>query len=103
MSLNGWVILLFGLFASFAFVLGVFSGEVIFIASPKQKSGPAIISFQDYPTWFCILMLLNLVVVLVIWGKFFTWLRRRKNQEEDNSFSSKTLSPSCHRTASGGR
>ncbi len=72
------MILFFGLFASFAFVLGIFSGEVLFIASIKRTSGAIDISFRNSPGWFCVLTLANLVVALVTWCLFFSWLRERR-------------------------
>ena len=78
MSLNGWLILFFGLFATFSFVFGLVSGEVLFIASPKQKSGVIDVSFESSPVWFYLLMLANLAIAFVTWNLFFSWLRERR-------------------------
>ena len=78
MSIGGWGILFFGLFTTFAFLFGAFSGEVLFIASPNQKSGAIDVSFKESPGWFFLLMLANLVIALTAWYLFISWLRERR-------------------------
>jgi hypothetical protein len=77
-SLLGWTTLLFGLAATAFFVLGLFSGEVLFVVSPKAKSGPVQVSADEHFFWYWALMAANLVISVVAWGLFYSWLRGRK-------------------------
>ena len=77
-SILGWTTLLFGLTTTTFFVFGLFSGEVLFVVSPNAKSGPVQVSADEHMFWYWILMAVNLVISLVVWGFFYSWLRRRQ-------------------------
>ena len=76
MSGWGWLLLLFALFATFSFILGITTGETLFMPPVKSRSGHTWgTSFQDSPVLFLILMAANAAVVLLVWGLFIAWLR----------------------------
>jgi hypothetical protein len=78
MSLLGWTALFFGLFATVFFVFGLVTGEVLFVLSPKAKSGPIQISAEDHIIWYWVLMAANLAISVVVWGLFFSWIKERQ-------------------------
>lgn len=78
LTLRGWAAFLFGSFATVALLAGFYTGQVLFIASSKQKSGPIDVSFFTHPFWFIVCMIANAVIAAVTWYRFFFWLRNRR-------------------------
>jgi hypothetical protein len=79
MGLHGWWFLLFGVFTTFSFILGLFFGETTFII-PSKTSAAISVSFINHPFWFCFIMAINGVISFIIWALFFQWLRNRNTK-----------------------
>jgi hypothetical protein len=80
MSLWGWMLLLFATVATFAFFIGLISGETIFLPPVKSRSGDAVAaSWNDSPVLYVLLMIGNVVVALGIWALFISWIRGRRD------------------------
>ena len=78
LSLTGWGVLFLAVFSTASFLVGLVSGEVLFILSFKQKSGPLALSYQASPVGFAVCMGLNLVIALGLWWLFVSWLQSRR-------------------------
>jgi VIT1/CCC1 family predicted Fe2+/Mn2+ transporter len=77
LSLRGWALLLFALFTTFSFVIGVAFGVALLLPFAKSKSGPLAVSLADSPAWFTLVMAVNVIVSVWLWHQFVSWLRRR--------------------------
>jgi hypothetical protein len=77
MSLRGWGLLFLAMFAMFSFILGLISGETLFLPSYASKSGPAEVSWKGSPMLFLLAMSANLVIGAGIGVAYFRWLDRR--------------------------
>jgi len=78
LSLTGWGVLFLAVFSTASFLLGLVSGEVLFILSFKQKSGPLALSYQASPLGFAVCMVLNLIIAVGLWSLFGSWLQSRR-------------------------
>lgn len=78
MSLRGWGLLLLAVFATASFILGVITGETLFLPSYASKSGPAGVSWADSPVLFLLAMIGNLVIGAGLWVAYFWWLSGRR-------------------------
>jgi len=78
LSLTGWGVLFLAVFSTASFLVGLVSGEVLFILSFKQKSGPLAVSYQASPIGFAICMVLNLAIALGLWWLVVSWLQSRR-------------------------
>ena len=82
LSLRGWALLLLGIFATAALVLGLATGETALLLVPKSNSGPVGLSLESSPVLFWLAMAANLVVSAIVWVKFILWLSRRTAQSD---------------------
>lgn len=80
MSLAGWGLLILGLFATAAFVVGVVTGEVMFLLTLKGKSGPMQVSYAASPFWYYVCMIINFVIAICIWTIFIAWLQEYRDR-----------------------
>jgi len=88
LSLAGWGVLFLAVFSTASFLVGLVSGEVLFLLSYKQKSGPLAVSYQASPLGFSVCMVLNLVVAVGLWWLFASWLQgRRRGNAKSSPFS----------------
>lgn len=78
LSLGGWGLLFLAIFSTAGFLAGLVFGEVLFLASFKQKSGPLAVSYQASPLGFVVCMALNLLVAVGLWWLFVSWLQSRR-------------------------
>lgn len=78
LSLNGWGLLLLAVFSTASFLAGLVFGEVLLLASFKQKRGPAGVSYHASPVSFVICMALNLMIAAGLWWLFGAWLKSRR-------------------------
>lgn len=78
LSLTGWGVLFLAVFSTASFLVGLVSGEVLFILSFKQKSGPLAVSYQASPIGFAVCMVLNLAIAVGLWWLFVSWLQSRR-------------------------
>jgi hypothetical protein len=78
MSLSGWGLLFLAVFATVSFILGVVTGETLFLPSYASKSGPAEVSWASSPLLFVLAMVTNLAIGVGIWGAYSLWLTRRR-------------------------
>jgi hypothetical protein len=78
LSLKGWAVLLFAIFTSFSFLLGLLGGVTLFLPFARSKSGPLEISFFSTPVWFAVAMAVNFTVAAWLWYEFVAWLRSRR-------------------------
>jgi hypothetical protein len=76
-GLEGWLLLLLALFATCAFILGVITGETLFLPTFRAKSGPMDASMHEHPIWFALVMTLNAIIAVGIWFLFGRWLKTR--------------------------
>jgi hypothetical protein len=75
-SLTGWWLLIFGLLATFGFIMGLVFGEVFF-SIPSKDVRFVTISFDNHPFWFLLILIINGAIALAIWMQFFKWLKQR--------------------------
>jgi len=78
LSWGGWGVLFLAAFSTASFLAGLVFGEVLFLASFKQKSGPLAVSYQASPIAFVVCMALNLLVAVGLWWLFASWLQSRR-------------------------
>ncbi len=81
MSLLGWLVLLWAIFSTIFFFIGLFCGETAFFVPSKSGGGnPASVTFETSPVWFLVFMGANALVSLVCWALFFDWLKGRNRE-----------------------
>jgi hypothetical protein len=78
LSLTGWGVFFLAVFSTASFFLGLVSGEVLFLLSFKQKSGPLAVSYQVSPVGFLVCMAFNLIIAVGLWWLFASWLQSRR-------------------------
>lgn len=82
MSLWGWMLLFFAVFATVSFIAGAICGEVLFLPPAKQRSGSVWgANLAREPLLYFVLMAANAVVAGALWALFIRWLRRRGEKQ----------------------
>lgn len=93
MSVAGWGLLFLGMFATAAFVVGVVSGEVLFLLTLKGKSGPMQVSYASSPFWYYVCMIINFVIAICVWILFFAWFQEHRDRGLSRNFRNLSSAP----------